>query len=437
MWYVIWWGFAAALFAGAILGGLVTYVVMSLTGKNPSGTTTGAAGVAGAALYYTFQGTFTWRFWITSYKNKSGNVSQRGRQNANNGGMNFELKGKNHNVTIAPLAAPAPPTVFVVPSQAPAEAHKPKQGELRLESFEALGPNSRICHGRFTNLGDRPTGVRELGLTPLEHGATPGRVVLRPIKAIPEVAAQAPGASLGAVMARAPSHAFTEALDAVQPGHTAEFYFEAPSDRYFMGGLDANVLRVEVVPRDGVTTTAFLKCSPWQDERLAHKARSYAVRATEQDARATQSIAPTQNHAPAATSPAIVGFSQSPAPPAPAPMPPAAPETVLDKIIEVEATTLAWETLELGKGDTLEGTIESDQPVSAYIMSEGDFIRFRSGDEDFNGWLLMDDEVATEVKWRAPKAARFRLVFDAKGKVNSRDVTVFLRRKRAVVKAKS
>lgn len=118
-------------------------------------------------------------------------------------------------------------------------------------------------------------------------------------------------------------------------------------------------------------------------------------------------------------------------------MPPAAPETVLDKIIEVEATTLAWETLELGKGDTLEGTIESDQPVSAYIMSEGDFIRFRSGDEDFNGWLLMDDEVATEVKWRAPKAARFRLVFDAKGKVNSRDVTVFLRRKRAVVKAKS
>lgn len=434
MWYVIVWGLIAALFAGAILGALATYAVHSLTQKDPSATTTGVAGVAGAGIYYAFQATFTWRFWIKSYKDQSGNVKQRGRQNANNGGINVEVKGKNHNFTLAPPAPALAPTVVVMPSAPAVEAHKPKPGELRLESFEALGPNSRTCHGRFTNVGDRPTGVRELGITPLEHGATPGRVVLRPIKAIPEVAAQAPGTSLGAVMARAPPHAFAEALDAVPPGHTAEFYFEAPSDRYFMGGLDANVLRVEVVPRNGATTTAFLKCSPWQEDRLAHKVRSYSVQATEQDARAAQSTMPSRDHDPAAASPAIVGFSQSPAP---APTLPPAPETVLDKTIEVEKAALTWEILEVTKGDTLEGTIESDQPVSAYLMSEGDFIRFRSGNDEFSGWLLMDDEVATEVKWRSPKTARFRLVFDAKGKVNSREVTVFLRRKRAVVKARS
>ena len=123
MWYAIVWGVVAPVVTGGLLGAVATYVVLSLTGLQPSDLTKGIVGVLGAAAYYTFQGTFTWRSWFISYQNKMGSVSQRGAQNANNGGLNVKA-AKNSTVNISPFHAPAPPTVVVVHS-APAHAEIP------------------------------------------------------------------------------------------------------------------------------------------------------------------------------------------------------------------------------------------------------------------------------------------------------------------------
>jgi hypothetical protein len=258
MWYVVIWGLAAALFAGAILGALATYVVFSLTGKNPSSFTTGAAGVTGTGIYYAFQATFTWRFWIKSYKDQSGNVKQRGRQNANNGGFNIHAE-KGASVTMTAPAPVPPPTVNVVLSHAP-------------------------------------------------------------------------------------------------PPPTL----------------------------------------------------------------------------PAPPSP-IVAFSDSTAPKPPTSL---EPIVVLDESFEVTSSAFVWRGITCTRGDTLRGTIESDQPLTAYLMAEADFMRLQNGREASFHFLL-DDELATEVKWKAPKSARFRVVFDAKGKQNPRRVTVRLERTPAMPKARA
>lgn len=243
MWYVIWWGLAAALFAGAMLGALATYVVHSLTQKDPSATTTGIAGVAGAGIYYAFQGRFTWRAWFTSYKTKTGNTSQRGRQNATTGGVNVALKGKGQNVTIN-QAAPAAPNVVVV------------------------------------------------------HA---GPVVPAP---------------------------------------------------------EAHLVQLREKTPVGESTPAIL----------------------------------------------------------------------VDERVEVAGRGVESLTISVVRGEIVEGSIVSDQPLSVFLMDERKFLAWRNGEEMLFRATWLDDQNASAVKWKAPKTGYFRVVVDNSRKANSRTVKISLRK---------
>lgn len=149
--YAIVWGVLAPILAGGLADVVAAYVIGSLTSHPPSATTSGVVAVLGAAAYYTFQGTFTWRFWFISYRNKTGNVTQRGRQNANNGGVNVKA-AKNATVNVIPAHPPAKGAVKAMVSRA----------DWGLQTPPA-NPTAVNVYARLSNRGGR-VGVEHAAL---------------------------------------------------------------------------------------------------------------------------------------------------------------------------------------------------------------------------------------------------------------------------------